>query len=327
MADAAATYSIRPGTPDDRDAMLALIAACETEEMGSPDPAMLDGVSALWQRSTFRWERDTWLACASDDGQRMLGYAHLHPVERTDLQAFASVHPAARGRGIGTALLAHIEQRAHEQLSRFAPDERVVLQQWITAPNELAHRLLEHAEYRVVRHMWGMIIALAEEPAAASWPTGVMVRNPTDEADLRAAHAAYREAFQDHWGHAEQPFEDFARSSIEVDTFDPSLWFLAMDGDEVAGVVMGETLPDRGWVNDLGVRRPWRGRGLGEALLRHTFGEFYQRGQRTVTLGVDSQNLTGATRLYERVGMRAERQYDICEKALRAGVEAAESRP
>jgi ribosomal protein S18 acetylase RimI-like enzyme len=115
------------------------------------------------------------------------------------------------------------------------------------------------------------------------------------------------------------------RSAIEVATFDPSLWFLAMDGDAVAGVLMGEILPDRGWVNDLAVRRPWRGRGLGEALLRHSFGEFYRRGQRTVSLGVDSQNLTGATRLYQRVGMRAERQYDICERVLQpgAGGEAA----
>jgi mycothiol synthase len=92
-----------------------------------------------------------------------------------------------------------------------------------------------------------------------------------------------------------------------------------MDGDEVAGVLLGEMLPDRGWVNDLAVRRPWRGRGLGEALLRHAFGAFYRRGQRTVALGVDSQSLTGATRLYERVGMRVERQYDICEKVLQAG--------
>jgi mycothiol synthase len=310
-------FSIRPCAPDDRDAIMALIATCETEEMGSPDPAMLDGVSIIWQRSDFDWDKNAWLAVAAD-GQEALGFAHLQPVERTDLQAFATVHPNARGRGIGSALLARVEQRASEVMGRFAPGDRVVLQQWIATANEPARRLLEGAGYQVVRHMWGMIVELAEEPAAVVWPDGVTVRNPSGDADLRATHAALREAFQDHWGYAEQSYEDFSRASIEIDTFDPSLWFLAMDGDEVAGVVMGEILPDRGWVNDLGVRRPWRGRGLGAALLRHAFGELYRRGLHAIALGVDSQSLTGATRLYERAGMRVERRYDICEKTLRA---------
>ncbi|HEX5548877.1 MAG TPA: GNAT family N-acetyltransferase, partial [Ktedonobacterales bacterium] len=310
--------SIRPCSPNDREMIMALIATCETEEMGSPDPAMLDGVSVIWQRSDFDWGKNAWLAVASD-GPQTLGFAHLQPVERTDLQGFATVLPDARGRGIGSALLALVEQRASEAMGRFAPDDRVVLQQWIAAANEPARRLLEHSGYQVVRRMWGMIVELAEEPAAVVWPDGITVRAPVTDADLRATHAAAREAFQDHWGYAEQPYEDFARSNIEIDTFDPSLWFMVMDGDEVAGVLLGEMLPDRGWVNDLAVRRPWRGRGLGEALLRHNFGVFYRRGQRTVALGVDSQNLTGATRLYERVGMRVERQYDICEKVLQAG--------
>lgn len=311
-------YLVRSCVPEDHDAVMALIATCEAEEMGSPDPAMLDGISITWQRSDFDWTKDAWLAFAPNS-QQALGYAHLQPVARTDLQAFASVHPEARGRGIGAALLARTEQRARDQIARFAPDDRVVLQQWVTAANEPAHHLLEAAGYQVVRHIWGMIITLGEEPAPVTWPAGITVRSPVTGVDFRATHAAYREAFQDHWGYAEQSYEDFSRSSIEIDTFDPSLWFLAMDGDEVAGVVMGEVLPDRGWVNDLAVRRAWRGRGLGMALLRHAFGEFYRRGLSTVALGVDSQSLTGATRLYERAGMHVERQYDICEKALQPG--------
>ena len=311
-------FSIRSCLPGDRDAILALVAACQTEETGSADPAMLDGVSVVWQRSDFDAARDAWLA-VSDDNERALGFAFLQPVERSDLQAFANVHPDARGHGIGSALLTRMEARAREQMGRFTLEMRVVIQQWISGGNGPAQRLLERSGYAVVRHTLGMIVELADEPAVPIWPDGVTIRNPASEADLRAAFAAYREAFQDHWGYAEQAYDEFVRSSIEIDTYDPSLWFMAMDGDTVAGVVMGETLPDRGFVNDLAVRRPWRGRGLGEALLRHSFGEFYRRGQRTVALGVDSQNLTGATRLYARVGMRVERQYDICEKALQPG--------
>jgi ribosomal protein S18 acetylase RimI-like enzyme len=79
--------------------------------------------------------------------------------------------------------------------------------------------------------------------------------------------------------------------------------------------------PDLGFVNTLGVRRPWRRRGLGEALLQHAFGEFYRRGRKQVGLGVDASSLTGATRLYEKVGMHVAQQVDLYELELRPGKE------
>jgi mycothiol synthase len=99
--------------------------------------------------------------------------------------------------------------------------------------------------------------------------------------------------------------------------FDPSLWFLAFDGDQLAGVVIGFVRgAETGWVRGLGVRRPWRGRGLGLALLQQAFAAFYGRGLRTVGLGVDAQSPTGATRLYERAGMHVTERYDTMEKIL-----------
>ena len=71
---------------------------------------------------------------------------------------------------------------------------------------------------------------------------------------------------------------------------------------------MGE--PGLGWVGILGVRSPWRRRGLGDALLRASFAALYERGLRRVGLGVDTENVTGALRLYERAGMRAVRRTD-----------------
>jgi ribosomal protein S18 acetylase RimI-like enzyme len=76
-----------------------------------------------------------------------------------------------------------------------------------------------------------------------------------------------------------------------------------------------------GWVGTLGVRRPWRKRGLGLALLRYSFNEFYRRGIRKVGLGVDAQNLTGALRLYEGAGMHVHQTFDQYEKELRPGTE------
>jgi ribosomal protein S18 acetylase RimI-like enzyme len=98
-----------------------------------------------------------------------------------------------------------------------------------------------------------------------------------------------------------------------------------MAGDEVAAVALCRARahedPEMGFVNTLGVRRPWRRQGLGLALLHHAFGEFYRRGQKRVGLGVDASNLTGATRLYERAGMHVARQFDLYEKEVRPGKE------
>jgi GNAT superfamily N-acetyltransferase len=103
----------------------------------------------------------------------------------------------------------------------------------------------------------------------------------------------------------------------------PDLQFLAMAGDTIAGMALCRYLEDFGWVDVLGVRRPWRKQGLGLALLHHAFGEFYRRGTADVGLGVDSQSLTGATRLYARAGMHPLVHYDVYEKELRPGIELA----
>jgi ribosomal protein S18 acetylase RimI-like enzyme len=71
-----------------------------------------------------------------------------------------------------------------------------------------------------------------------------------------------------------------------------------------------------GYVGVLGVRRPWRGRGYGRALLHHSFREFRRRGATHATLGVDAANATGATQLYKSVGMRVEQEEIVWEKVL-----------
>jgi mycothiol synthase len=105
--------------------------------------------------------------------------------------------------------------------------------------------------------------------------------------------------------------------------FDPSLWFLAVERDEVAGVCLcrpeEDGDPNLGWVSVLGVRPGWRRRGLGLALLQQSFAEFARRGRRGVGLGVDAENTTGAVRLYRRAGMRIVRRSDIYEKELASG--------
>jgi mycothiol synthase len=163
-----------------------------------------------------------------------------------------------------------------------------------------------------------MEIALGREPPPPEWPAGIAVR-PLEPGEEERAYAAADESFEDHWEHVETPFDEWLHH-MAGPGFDPAHWFLALDGDEVAGVCLcrdwtraGETI---GWVASLGVRRPWRRRGLGRALLLHAFHAFRGRGLAHAGLSVDGESLTGAVRLYERAGMHVESRFDTWELVL-----------
>lgn len=150
-----------------------------------------------------------------------------------------------------------------------------------------------------------MEVELGEEPATPEWPEGISVRT-FRETDTKAVYEADQEAFADEPDHVREPFDEWTHFAFR-DPFDPELWFLAFDGDEVAGLSLcrpyrGED-HDRGWVQALAVRRPWRRRGLGLALLLHSLRELRAMGKPRAGLGVHAENPTGAVRLYERAGM------------------------
>jgi mycothiol synthase len=215
------------------------------------------------------------------------------------------VHPRAKGRGLGAQLVDRSEAWANGRAPR--------VHQVALGGDEAAERLFLARGYHEARRFYEMAIHLDAAPAV---PGGVVVE-PFREEEVRAFHAALDEAFQDHWEHHSHPFDEWWARHRKSVNFDPSLWFLIRDGDEIAAVARNE--PDRnggGYVGALGVRRPWRGRGYGRALLLHTFAEFYNRGTPRVTLGVDAQNPTGATKLYESVGMDVEQENVVFEKAL-----------
>ena len=138
--------------------------------------------------------------------------------------------------------------------------------------------------------------------------------------DHRLLFDAFIEVWQDTNDPIDETFEEWAHWHVERDSYDPTLWFLAVAGDELAGFSLCRTDPvdpNAGYVSLLGVRRPWRRQGLGEALLLHSFTAFRERGLTRGTLGVDASSVTGATRLYERAGMRVYRDTVFLERAVR----------
>jgi ribosomal protein S18 acetylase RimI-like enzyme len=174
-----------------------------------------------------------------------------------------------------------------------------------------------------------MKIDLKEAPPEPHWANGINVHSVTNpKTEIETITRVDVESFRDHFGFIEQPFEDevaWFRNWLEnsEQMADPSLWYLATNGDQAIGLALCAVYDseDRkyGHVNSLGVLRPYRKRGIGLALLHHAFGEYYRRGYKGVTLGVDAENLTGALRLYKAAGMHVHRQFDLYEKELRPG--------
>ena len=246
----------------------------------------------------------------------------------TRINIWGRVHPDHQGRGIATSLLRWAEVRARQAIPRAPHGARVAMLNWINSLDTAAQAAMLRAGFNLVRHSYRMRIDLTEAPPAPVWPEGITLKAFDPDRDLEAVAWADREAFRDHWGFIVRPFEQdlqLFRHMLDEPRFDPSLWFMAMHGAEVAGISLcdawTEDDPDMGWVGSLGVLRAYRKQGLGLALLRHSFGELYRRGIRAVGLGVDAQNLTGALRLYEKAGMRVNRQNNTYEKELRPGVE------
>ena len=230
------------------------------------------------------------------------------------------VHPDHRGRGIGSYLM-DLRDRAHRLHAALAPPgARVVNLYEMIGPDRGAHELAARYGYHEVRRFWQMIIELHDPVAEATPPDGIHLRTVDRAEDLPPVHDVLEEAFADHWGHVRMAFQDWEQLQTEDPTFDPGLWWLAVEGEgpdeRVAGISLGSIDEGEGYVNTLGVRRPWRGRGVGKALLRGSFGDLRNRGIITVKLFVDAANETGATRLYERVGMHVYRTYDVWEKEL-----------
>jgi mycothiol synthase len=278
------------------------------------------GTDAVTEIEIERWfgnptldpERDLCVAVAPHGA--LLAYADVSdggPEKRRywiDLRLAPGADPA-----VGDLVVAALERRA---AATAAPD--ALVRGFVAGGDGTSRAVFERRGYRLVRHSLRMEISLAGEPPPPVWPDGVAVRTFSRQ-DAGRVYAATQEAFVDHWEFEPQPYEEWEHWLLGHD-HDPSLWFLAEAGSELAGACLcrpheaGE--PDLGWVAVLGVRRPWRRRGLATALLRQAFRELRARGRSRAGLGVDAENLTGAVALYERAGMSVSRRFDILERGV-----------
>jgi mycothiol synthase len=252
----------------------------------------------------------------AERGGELLGYADVYDQNGMHTRYWLDVRldPVLADEETAEALVAWVETRAEGErgpgafLRGFVPERAALLK-----------LTLEESGYALIRHSYRMAIDLPSGSPEPEWPDGVRVR-PMEPGEERAVYEVHEECFADHWEHVREPYEEWAHWTVAREDFDPSLWWVVVDGDEIAAYALcrqHDAETDMGWVEMLGTRPPWRRRGLGKALLHHVFREFERRdGYRRVGLGVDAASLTGANRLYESVGMRVVRQSDVYQKDL-----------
>jgi mycothiol synthase len=291
----------RPATSDDYEAIIELIRADEERLLGRPSRL---GVSDLreWMSRTNLAE-DSWLF---EEGGELCAAGWFDPLPGDDVSFAAGiVHPNWKGRGLGTQLVDRAESRAGHYGCRR-------LHQFGVGVDAAAAQLFLARGYREVRRFYEMAVELDDAPEVPDF--GIETLDPDEVEEF---HAALDEAFQDHWEHHGSPFEEWWERHRANPNLDLSLWFVIREGGTMAAVSRNEANRNGGgYVAAIGVRRPWRGKGYAKALLLHTFREFYDRGIKRVTLGVDAQNPTGATHLYERVGMHVEQENVVFEKSF-----------
>ena len=322
-------YTTRMAVIEDLPRITALVNKTSQHFLGV-DETNLDRLRNEWQTPGFDPHHNAHVVLSP--AQRIVGAVEVWDITTPPVHPFAwmAVDPQLEDADhVRETLLQWAEERARQVLPRVEPELRVSIRFWTYHENSFTAALLEEHGFELARHSFRMRYEISGLPPVPDFPDGITVRRFNPDQDAEDVYRVDDEVFQDHFGYIEEPFEEgflrFMHHMTGHDAYDPDLWFIAQEEDEIVGICLCRkwNVEDRdaGYISSLGVRRPWRRRGIALALLYHAFGEFHRRGKDKVDLGVDAENLTGAMGLYYKAGMVIHRQYDMYEKELRPGKE------
>lgn len=324
-------YTARPGSPDDVLIAFDLFNAAALHLTGAPDLADPDVLRTDWSEPRFDMPHSTRLVFAPDGS--LAGYVEVVDINNPPVHPWiwACVHPAHFGRGVDAWLLAWAETRAWQALERVPNGLRFAPRTGLVTQDSGRRALLEAIGWRYNRSYYRMETTFDAPPVAPPAPEGITIRPYRPETELEEVVRTMLDSFRDHFGFVERPLEEeltnFRHHFLGDSKYDPSLWLVAMHGEQMAGICICRPEdyenPEIGFVNELGVRREFRKRGIATALLKAAFAEFHRRGRKGAALGVDADSLTGALKIYTDAGMRPARQFDNYEKELRPGQEIA----
>jgi len=297
--------TLRPPRDDEFDAMLELMNAHQLVAFGEAD-VTADELRTWLTSPSVDVERDIRVL---EEGRRLVGYIDVDPSNADpplwwcDLK----VSPDVDADRVTGELVGWLGERIDRGRTRV----------WSSATDARVLGAIERLGFEPARHSYRMEVDLADtgEPI---WPDGISVK-ALAEGEVRRVYDAVTEVWEDTSDPIDETFEEWSHWLLRKETFEPCLWLLAFTDEELAGFsICRKDLvdPAAGHVDLLGVRRPWRRHGLGEALLLHSFQAFRQHGWTRGTLGVDASSPTGATRLYERAGMTIYRTTVFLERPV-----------
>jgi len=322
-------FTSRPASTDDASCVVALWNN-RSEVIHGGRPSTSERVLKNWDHPRFNLSTDSRLVFAPDG--MLIGYAHVRDVKDPPVDVFAGycVHPNFnKADWLWDNLFFWMDVEARRVIPKAPKDARIALVASTSDQDVTNQREMERHGFNYSRTFHRMAIDFCKPATPVRFPDGVAVRAVVpgeDDVDLVTVH---REAFADHYGILRQPFEtdlEEWRQLMREDDFDAGLWHVAYTVED--GAIVGFCVccteapgdPERGLINDVGVRPAWRRSGIGRALLLHAFADLAARGIHGAVLTVDSENRTGASALYERVGMNPVYASHTYVKELRPGV-------
>ncbi len=320
-------YDIVAGPPEPLARATELISIVETSIDGKSD--ITDSILTMMINSPgIDAHIDTITVREPDSGKVVAFGCYLNTEPHIESVTLGWVHSADMNKGIGTAIVTWGLDRSRSMIPLAPPDTRVTNRCQISDGNVAAAALLSTLGYTIDRHELEMELVLGEQITVADLPDGVTVRTMTRGEDLEIVAGVITSAFRDHYGWVDSSIEGTRERWANyrtMDEWDDDLVWIAETDDGAVGCLVamasygGNT--QAGYVGSLGVLREWRGRGLARALLTGAFAEYQRRGMASVVLHVDADSLTGATRLYESVGMHRVRSETAYLIELRPGTD------
>ena len=307
-------FTSRPATLDDLDDAAALVSEWELKYVGESEAARAM-LQYEWGAAAFDMERDTRVIHAGDGSLAAFAQLSTPDPDLLRYDAFGPVDPSFEGRGLGSAIIGWTESQTR---SRIGEDASARLWNSVQAGNAGAIALLETSGYAAIRSFWQMTMDLDDSFDAGAAPEGVTIRPVVMDVDGPAAQSVLNTAFRSHFGHVEETFEGWLAQQEADDTWDPTLGLLAEVDGTIVGYSNNGVIDGTGYVFELGVLPEMQGRGIGRALLRHSFAMLAARGIPKGRLGVDTQNATGAVELYRSVGLSPVSEHRVVEKVIAA---------
>jgi len=306
-------YVLRHPEAGEEPAIQSVLDAAETADTGEPRRHEND-VATEWMSEECHPADDWWVAVTADG--TVVGVGWVWPQTAGEVTADHYVHPDHRGLGLGDVLLDVIEARAAELPATTADGGVRHLVVWCEETDAARLASLSRRGFSRERSYYEMSIGLDATGEAPAWPPGVEPRSFRAGLDEHALYEADLEAFAEHHLFEPRSFDEWRLFHVDAPRQDGALWRLAWDGDDLAGFVIASADDLGGSVDDLAVRKPWRGRGLGRALLLSAFDAFRVRGHGVARVLVDAQNVTNALDVYEAAGMRVSRRFAVMRRAL-----------